>query len=220
MFACPYCLGFNSYFRFPVASFSYIRVLHASPNTPAVDIYVNNRQTFRNVTFKKFTDYVNLPTGLYNIKVFTAGTMINPIINTSLFIPGGIIYTVAITDTLPNIHLFPILDVRRPIIQGKTLVRFVHLSPDAPNMDITLPNGTVLFRNIGYKGVTRYISVNPEQYTLEARISGSGEKILTIPNIKFKPDRFYTVYAVGYASKTPKLQALIPLDGNSYLQFI
>jgi hypothetical protein len=220
MFTCPYCLSYNSYFRSPINSFSYIRILHASPNAPAVDILINNRPMFKDIPFKKFTNYINLPTGLYNIKIFASGTTVNPIVNTDLFIPGGIIYTIAVTDNFPHIRLFPILDVRRPIVQGKTLIRFIHLSPNTPNVDITLPNGVVLFRNIGYKEVTKYIPIEPGEYTLDLRISGIGERILTVPGINLKSNRFYTVYAVGYASKSPKLQALIPLDGNSYLQFI
>lgn len=217
MFICPYY--FASYFRSP-ASTSFIRILHASPNTPMVDVYINNHPTFKNIDYKKFTDYISVPTGTYNIKVFPVGSKTKPIIDTNLFIPGGIIYTITVTGSLPNISLFPILDVRRPLIQDKTFIRFIHLSPNTSNLDITTPDGKTLFRDINYKKVTKYIPVNPGKYTIEARISSSGEKVLSVPNINLKPNRFYSIYAVGYADKAPSLQLLIPLDGNTYLKFI
>lgn len=219
MFICPYMSMFDSYYRNP-NPISYIRVLHASPNAPAVDVYVNNVPTFRNIAYRNFSDYVSLPQGgLYNIKVFPVGTKVNPIINTNLFIPEGKIFTVAAIGEPSAISLFPIEDTPlKPIVQGKASLRFVHLSPDALNVDITLPNGTKLFSNVAYKGVTKYIPLNAGTYTLQARVAGTDKIVLTVPNISVSANKFYTVYAVGFASKTPGLQVLIPLDGNSYLQ--
>lgn len=221
MFICPYMSTFDSYYRNP-DPISYIRVLHASPNAPAVDVYVNNVPTFRNIPYRKFSDYVSLPGGgLYNIKIFPVGTNVNPIINKNLFIPEGKIFTVAAIGEPSAISLFPIEDTPlTPIVPGKASVRFVHLSPDAPSVDITLPNGTKLFSNIAYKGVTKYIPVSAGKYTIQARVAGTDKIVLTVPNISVNPNKFYTVYAVGFASKTPGLQVLIPLDGNSYLQLL
>lgn len=214
MFICPYLFRSNILFRNPT---SYIRLLHVSPGSPAVDIYINNVPTIRGLAYKGFTEYRPISSGLYNIKVYPSGNTTSPLIDTSLFIPDGIIYTIAAIGTPPNISLQPIEDTRRPIIEGKTLLRFAHLSPDTPNVDITLPDGTILFNNVGYKQVTRYISVNPGVYRVQARLTGTDKVILEVPNINLSPNRFYTIYAVGLSSGNPPLQVLIPLDGNSYL---
>lgn len=218
MFTCPYLSKFNRQYRKPDPS-TYMRVFHASPNAPALDVYVNNTPAFRNLSYRGFSRYVPLPGGgLYNIKVFPAGTRENPVINTNVFIPVGRIYSIAIIGELSNISLLPIEDPRIPITAGKASLRFVHLSPDAPNVDITLPNGTKLFSDVAYKEIENYINVNPGTYTLQARVAGTNNIILTVPNIRLTSNRFYTVYSVGFTSRTPGLQFLIPLDGNSYLQ--
>ena len=49
---------------------SYVRVFHASPNAPAVDIYVNGSLVFENLSYKEFTEYVPLPMGEYNVQVY------------------------------------------------------------------------------------------------------------------------------------------------------
>lgn len=219
MFVCPYLSRSNLFYRSPEL-ISYVRVLHASPNAPAVDVYVNNTPTFRNIAYRNFSEYFPLQGGgLYNVKVFPAGIKVNPIIDENLFIPEGKIYTVAAIGEPSNISVLPVEDSPlRPISPGKASVRFVHLSPDAPNVDITLPNGTKLFSNVGYKGITEYIPVTSGTYTIQAIPTSTNNVVLTVPNITVQPNKFYTIYVVGYALKTPGLQALIPLDGNSYLQ--
>lgn len=219
MFICPY-YAYRNFHRMPdVSSISHIRFLNASPNSPAIDVYLNDRLIFRNLLYKYFSDYVSIPSGTYHIKVFPSGSTTNPLIDKSLFIPPERIFTLAAIDDYPNINLLSIEDVRRPRIPDKAFIRFAHLSPEAPTLNIVLPDGNTLFSNISYKQVTRYLPVDPGTYTIEARTSDSGERILYVPNIRLRPDKFYTIYAVGNVSKPPKLQVLIPLDGNSYIQF-
>lgn len=214
MFICPFTFRSNNLFRSPA---SYIRILHASPGSPAVDIYINNNPTIRGIAYRGFSNYLPLSSGSYNIKVYTAGSQGRPIIDTTLFIPDGIIYTIAAIGTLPNVSLLPIEDTRRPIVQGRTLLRFAHLSPDAPAVDVTLSDGTVLFKNVGYKQIARYITVNPGKYRIQVRATGTDNIVLDVPNVRLLPNKFYTIYAVGLTSGNPPLQVLIPLDGNSYL---
>lgn len=211
-------------FRYPyqeqtrqVAMSSYVRALHASPDAPAVDIYVNNNPVARNVVYREFTPYSPIAGGLYNVKVYPAGTTTNPVINTNVNIPPSSIFTVAITGKLANIGFTLVPEppiVRNP---GEANIRFVHLSPDAPHVDVILPNGTVLFSDIEYKEISPYISVRPGRYEIQAKVAGTNNVILTVPNINLRPNNIYTIYAVGLASGQPSLQVLIPLDGSTYL---
>lgn len=197
---------------------SYIRVLHASPDAPAVDVYANNTVVARNLTYRNFTEYLQVAPGTYNIRVFPAGTTANPVINTTVEIPDRSIFTVAAVGRLANIGLLIVPDTPGTVPQGMINIRFVHLSPNAPNVDITLPDGTVLFRNVPYQGITEYITVRPGTYTLQARVAGTNNIVLTVPNQTFTANRFYTAYAVGLVGENPPLQLLTPLDGNSYLR--
>lgn len=205
------------YYREPEAN-SYVRILHASPNAPAVDVYANGNPIARNVTYREFTPYLAVQPGSYRVTVFPAGQTQNPVIDTNVNIPERSIITAAAIGTLPNIGLLAVPDTPGTVPQGKVRVRFVHLSPNTPNVDITLPNGTRLFRNVAYRGITGYTTIDPGVYTLQARPTGTENVALNVPNIRFKPNRFYTVYAVGLSGGRPPLQVLIPLDGNSYLK--
>lgn len=217
MFYCPYEIC-NSYLyrEQQLQPNSFVRVLHASPDAPMVDIYANDNLIIKRISYQQFTPYFQLPVGRYNIKIYPSGTKTNLILNAEVNIPANMIFTIAAIGKLPNIELYAVPDMTA-INQTKTLIKFVHLSPDAPNVDITLRNGTKIFENVGYKDATNYITVNPATYTIQARPTGDQNVILNVPNIRLRPNKAYTIYLVGFAEGTPSLQVLIPLDGSSYI---
>lgn len=197
---------------------SFIRGLHASPNAPAVDIYVNNVLTGKDVAYKEFTQYIPLAGGLYNIKAYPTGTKVNPVIDTNVNIPPNSIFTIALTGMLADIALTLVQEPPIQRLPSETFVRIAHLSPNTPNVDITLPNGTNLFSDVEYKEVTDYIPIRPGVYELQARRVGTNNIILTVPNTNLRSGNIYTVYIVGLESGSPTLQVLIPLDGSTYLK--
>jgi len=198
---------------------SYIRVLHASPKSPAVDVYINDMLKFKNLTYGSFSNYVEVISGDYNIKLYPAGTKTTPVLNKNVFIPPEKIYTVAAIGVLPKIDLLLVLEPKVNNPTNNAYVKFAHLSPNAGAVDVTVPDGKILFKNVNYKESTDYIQVPPGTYTFDVRPTGTKTTALYVPNVRLKSQRFYTVYAVGLAGDHPGLQALIPLDGSSYLDF-
>ena len=196
---------------------SYIRLLHASPKSPAVDVYINDMLKFRNLNYGAFTDYMEIVTGNYNVKVYAAGTKASPVLTKNIFVPPGRIYTAAAIGLLPNIDILPIPEPKVMEPTNNAYIKFAHLSPNAGAVDIALADGTILFKNISYKGFTNYIQVPAGTYTIEAKPTGTKTTVLYVPNVTLKPQRFYTVYAIGLINDRPGIQALIPLDGSSYL---
>lgn len=93
-------------------------------------------------------------------------------------------------------------------------VRFIHLSPNAPGVDVVLLNGIKLFNDTKYKEATDYINVTPGIYTLQVRPTGSDMVLLTIPNINLETNQVYTIYAIGLVNGNPPLEAVILVDGK------
>lgn len=197
---------------------SYIRILHASPNSPAVDVYANDKLIAKNLSYRGFTPYIAVPEGQYRVKVFAAGTKENPVIDTELNLPGNSAYTIAAVGKPNEISLFPIVEHQKALSPGKLFLRFAHLSPDAPSVDVITSDGKKLFEDISYKEVDDYIEVNPGTYSIKINPSGTNKTVLFVPNIRLLPNRYYTIYAIGLVGGRPSLQVLIPLDGASYLR--
>lgn len=212
MLSCPY----QNYYRH--TNISYMRLFHASPNAPAVDIYADSRLVAQNLTYKSFTKYISLPAGAYTITIFPAGKKANALLTKKLTVPLGIIFTNAVIGIAPNINILSIAEPAGPVIPNKALVRFSNLSPASPAFDLTYADGSMLFQDVGYKEVTDYMSLPPGSYHLQIREAGTDNILLVNPNIRVGGNKFYTIYAVGLLNEKPPLQMLIPLDGNSYLK--
>lgn len=209
---------FNDWPCYPamkMSSDSYVRILHASPDAPPVDIYANGDLIAENLTYSQLTDYVAVKPKEYSIQVYPAGQKTNPVINTNLNVPPKSSFTIAAVDRLSNISLLPIMEVYMPMVDRRsTYVRFAHLSPNAPAVDVTLPNGTKLFSNVSFKKYTDYVNVDPGNYTLQVKPAGNNQIVLTVPNVKLTPGTIYTVYAIGLVGETPPLDAIISVDGD------
>lgn len=217
MFQCPYADYCSSLYR-ESQNNSFVRIFHASPNAPAVDVYINGNLSIKGLSYREFSNYLKVAPGDYKIKVFPSNKTDKAVLDTSVTVPERSILTVAVIGTLPNISLFPILEPVLPRIPTKAYVRFAHLSPNAPKVDIIIPAKGKIFTNIGYKEVTNYAALDAGNYIFNVNISGTDKRVLHAPNIRLLPNRFYTIYAVGLAGKTPPLQVVIPLDGNSYIR--
>jgi hypothetical protein len=199
-------------------STGYVRIIHTVPDAPNVDIYANDKLIVNNLAYGDYTDYLSIPEGMYKISIYVAGTMDSAVLSNMLAVNKNSILTVAAVGTLSDIELLAITDVNETRKPGKAMIRFLHLSPNAPAVDITLPNGTVIFSNVSFKHITPYIDVAPMNYTLQVRVAGTSNVVLTVPNVNLAADKYYTVYAIGFAGREPELEALLLLDGENSMK--
>jgi hypothetical protein len=208
MFYCPYVNITNCPYRAMVMN-SHIRILHAAPNAPAVDVYANGNLIAGDITYKELTPYLAVPPGNYNIMVYPSGQTTNPVVNTTVSIPKNSKFTVAAIGTLPNISLQLIPEPITAQNSGDACVRFVHLSPNAPAVDIKSPDGKTIFSNVAYKNFTLYACIPPGTYTFNVTPTGTNNVVLTVPNVKVNANNFYSIYAVGLVGESPPLEAIL-----------
>lgn len=193
-------------------SVGYVRVIHTVPNAPNVDIYADDELIIENLAFGDFTNYLPVQEGTYRISLYVTGTQDSPIIANMLPVQGDSMLTVAAVGMPDEIGLLSITDANAEKIPGKAMVRFMHLSPDAPAVDITLPDGTVIFHNVAFKQVTPYIAADPMDLTLQVRAVGGTEAVLEIPQVPLSVDEYNTIYALGLLGGEPQLEALLTID--------
>lgn len=200
---------YPTFYRQEQPNLSYIRILHASPNSPAVDVYANNDLVAENLSYENISPYIPVPAANYNLQVYPTGQMADPVINTDVYIPPNFVFNVAAIGTLPDISLYPVPEPSIAQNSGNACVRFVHLSPNAPAVDIKLDNGTMVFDNVAYKGVTNYACIPAGTYTFMVSPTGSSDVALSVPNVDLDANVYYTIYAIGLAGEEPSLQAIL-----------
>lgn len=179
-----------------------VRVIHASPDTPGVDVYVNgtpgvDAPALANLQFRQASPYVSLPTGNYNFQVTPNGLSSPVAINADAFIDENIDITIAAVGFFSNIAPLILIDDRETIA-GVSKVRFVHASPDAPAVDIFAAGVTdPIFSNFSFTDSSTYLELGPGLYDLEVRLAGGGATVLTLSGLSLDGGTNYSVFAVG-----------------------
>lgn len=185
-----------------------VRVLHAAPDAPNVDVFVNGTRILKDFPYKKVTDYLTLPKGKYQIDIYPTGNLVSTLVSRKVEVDTGKSYTLATTGDRKNIRLLAFED-QTNVPDGEAKLRFIHLSPDTPSVDIAVKNGDVVSPNVAYRKATNYLGVTPMTVDLEARLAGTKTVALSLPNVQLQPNTAYTIYAVGFANGSPTLEALI-----------
>lgn len=185
-----------------------IRIIHAAPNTQSVDVYLNGTKISKDLPYHGVTDYISLPAGKYQVDIYPAGTMVSTLFSKKIIVKQGHVYTLAASGTTDKLRLFEFED-RLNVPIGKTKLRFIHLSPDAPAIDIAFKQGDVIFSNIAYKQATKYIELTPMPIEAEVRLAGTKNIVLSLPMLELRPNEGYTIVAIGLVDTEPKLEAII-----------
>ena len=182
----------------PVAPVANARVMavHASPDAPAVDLLVDGTVAGTGLAFPNHTAYLTVPSGSRNFKVRVSGTTTD-VIDASVPVGAGVNYSVFAVDVVANIGPLVLTDDLAAPASGKAHVRFVHLSPDAPAVDVAVQGGPVLFANRAFKQSTPFTPVNAGTYDLEVRPAGSATVVLPLNGIALQAGKIYTVFAKG-----------------------
>ena len=200
-----------------------VRVLHASPDAPAVDVYVDDTivAALTNVPFGTISGYLEIPAGDHNVKVYATGTTTNPVIDADVTVATGAKYTIAATGAVASITAQVLQDQPSPDCDTAS-VRVVHFSADAPAVDVATAGADpadAVEKNLEYPDATDYISLPAGSYDLEVRLAGTTTVALALPDVAVEACNAYSVFAVGSAA-TPAvggnaLQVVVAVDATA-----
>ena len=171
-----------------------VMAVHTSPDAPGVDLYVDGAKVGTNLTFPNNTPYLTVEAGTRNVKVNVTGTATTAI-EANLPIAKNKNYSVFAVDEVANIDALVIEDNLAAPAAGKAHVRFIHLSPDAPAVDIALDGGAVVFANKAFREFTAFTPLDAGTYDLEVRVAGTTIVALDLDPITLNAGKVYTVFA-------------------------
>lgn len=190
-----------------------VRVVHAAPGVPAVDIYVDGQKSLSNVAFFTAGAYLSVPAGNRQVQVTLAGQPLNmAVINQQLPVEAGKAYTVAATGQGAGVQATPFEDNLTPPAPGQVKVRVYHFSPNAPNVDVRLANNTVLIPNLAFRAASDYLEVPAGEYDLKVTETGETAAVIPLNDTALAAGRTYSVFAVGLAGGNPALRAEIRVN--------
>jgi hypothetical protein len=166
-----------------------VRVVHASPDAPPVDIYVDGAVALDGIPFRSSTDYVALPAGQRIFQVFVAGTQTR-VAEVNVTLSAGASFTVIATgfatpNRAPGLRLLLLQDTL-PLDLNSAYIRVVHGAPSAPAVDVfvgapfqTLRNRSAALSNVPFGANSNYLGI-PGNTGLMARVTPAGTRTIAI----------------------------------------
>lgn len=179
---------------------SYVRILHAIPNGPKVDVFVDSTKILNDVVFdSSISKYIRIPAGYHRIRIVSN----NPsrvLYSASTRQRIDRFYTVAVIGSVlaPKVHLID--ETRGTTNPRRARVSVTHFAYGAPAVDIVARTVTghyyTIVSNLRY-GQTRQLWLTPGKYDLFVR--ANGHVIKEINDAQPQGGRRYAAYAIGQA---------------------
>jgi hypothetical protein len=195
-----------------------VRVVHASPDAPAVDVTAGGNALFDGVSYQG-SGYTEVSAGTYtlNVRGDTSSNDGDSVAAFDVELVGGTVYTIFAAgylspDDEPAGTAFqPIATVDAGaggggIVQGMgddgmggmsedVALRVAHLSPDAPNVDV-LVDGSAVLEDVPFGAVSDYLSLSAGSYQVTIQAAGDSSTVVFDQSLDLQPGA-YTAAAVG-----------------------
>jgi hypothetical protein len=202
------------------ATIAQLRVVHASPDAPNVDVLVDNTAALTNVAYKAASTYLQVPSGSRNLKVRATGTT-TVVIDQTATLDQGSAYTVIATGRVASIAPLVLTDDQTNPAAGNVRVRLVHASPTAGNVDIyvtgptaDITTATPTLANVGFRVASNYLEVPAGTYRVRVTPAGTKTVAIDVNNVALTAGQVRTAVAVDAPGGGAPLGAILLADRN------
>lgn len=180
---------------------AYVSLYNASPNSPDLDIVVDNRLiNLYPLEYTDHTGYLRFFTGERNLQ-FSPYSANNVIVDTVFTLEPNNAYSIFIADTYQSAEALLLEDNTGTPAEGNAKIRFVNLSPDAPDVNLSADGEQESFFNdISFKESTEFKEVEADAYDFQIMSTDQEQVLLDVPDISLQPGWYYTMLVRGYQS--------------------
>ena len=201
-----------------------VRVFHNSPDTPPVDVYVNDAKVLSNVPYGTLSPYLEVPRGTYLLEVKVAPSDPGDRAALSSTVRLGVRPTTvaaigSLTGDGGKLQLLVVRD-RATYAAGRARLRVAHTSPDAPAVDVQVRAGgrwVPVFGNLEFGEVSAYRLLPAGTYDFRITAAGTDKVVKRLPDVELAGRTSYTVWAVGFLTPEgdyPGFGVFVSTDGR------
>ena len=183
-----------------VTSIAYFRVINASPTLGTFDAYINGQKAnTAALPFGGTIKYVQPTSGQCDVK-FTIANDVDAVLTKSVTLTTNLAYSYYLIGKGASLDGLLITDVMSNTATDKAYVKFINLSPDAPELSLNVLGGAILATNKAYKASSEFIAVDVKTQSFEIK-NAAGVVQTTLLDEPIQGGRYYTIIARGF--KTP-----------------
>lgn len=195
-----------------------LRIVHASPNAPSVDILVDEDRVLQNVPYRNASAFFfPVRAGERRIRVNAVGTNTS-VIDATATLDAQASYTVLATGPVATIQPLIAPDDLAAPAAGQVKVRVIHAAPAAAGVDVyvTAPGAPLtgpVLTNVPFRAVSGYLSVPAGTYQI--RVTPTGTTTVAIDaTVTFVAGQIRTVVATDAPGGGAPLGAIVLADLN------
>jgi hypothetical protein len=160
-----------------VASPSYVRLAHLSPDTPKVDVYMTSytrpdwKCLLKGVGYGAVSPYQRVQPDRYAVSMRPAGAPASspPVLSTNVDAAAGKAYTVAGVGPYAALGLTVLNDDLTLPGSGKSSVRVINGSARAKTVSVTAQDGPTVTNGVAFAKSTPYSQVQAGTWTLQVK---------------------------------------------------
>jgi hypothetical protein len=182
---------------FPPEHKPQLLMTHASPDAPAVDLYVDDLIVAEDFTFPNSTRYTSIEQGEHKITLRKAGEK-TIVFETMQTINDDGYHSFFACDEMADLSALLLADDFGSPDIDETMVRFIHLSPNAPPVDLTKADGTVIFSSLSFRDASTFKPLPSGIKDYQIRLAGMDNVMLEIDDIKLAPHAAITIWVKGF----------------------
>lgn len=201
----------------PSASGVKLRLLHASPSAPIVDLVKESTDLIQSAEYGKASYYAELKGELAGATKLTVRSVDGMANLASVTVPnkyavGSVLTAIAFGETNPlagdRFLSFAALDEASgqltdlPLAidsEGKSRFIAVHASPDGPSVDVFAKNGAKLIGGLVYQKASVEVELAGNSYDVDVKVTGMTTPVASM-TLKLLPSTSWTIFATGLAN--------------------
>ncbi|MDM8528782.1 DUF4397 domain-containing protein [Anaerolineales bacterium HSG24] len=185
-----------------------LRAVHAVPDGSAITILIDGEAMFSELAYGDVADYLTIESGRYTVMIVSSTAPEMILYETEIELESDQDYSLISAGKLVLLESFLVKDANSLPATKNSLVRFIHLSPNAPTVDLLVKNGieATLFSEVGFKDTTSYIPLEADSYEMTLRVAGTNVIALKQAEIVLEKGKNYTLFGVGLAGGEPALE--------------
>lgn len=157
-----------------------LRLAHLSPDTPAVDVYVDSVAdpdtgiVLNGVGYGAVSEYQDVPPGEYTVSMREAGAeeTAPPVLSTTVEVGEGSARTVAGVGLFADLGLTVIEDSLETPPEGEARVRVLAGAANAETLDVALEDGTEVASQLEFAATSEYVDVPAGSIGLQVAAEG------------------------------------------------
>ncbi|NJN18202.1 MAG: DUF4397 domain-containing protein [Oscillochloris sp.] len=195
------------------AELALLRVMHAIPDAPEVDIYLDGRLILQDLAYFSISRYLVVPAGEQRIQVVPAGLGVAAaVIDLTPELFAGSSHTIGAIGNRANAEALAIKRPIRQFLSDNAHVLLVHAATEAPTFDITAPGYDQPFAEDLAFGDSVELLVPPGVYRFELVPPGADTPFYTAEAVRLEGGWGYTLVVTDYPGQAQSIHVQSRVD--------